>query len=67
MGKIELESVFGTKLEINIEPYEMKDENLNSHLFSFMINDKGFILKEEEMKKIYNFIKLENSKLKNPT
>lgn len=51
MEKIEIESLFGSKLQIKIGPYDQDPD-----LVTLMINESGFILQKEEIEKLYNFI-----------
>ena len=51
MEKIEIESLFGSKLQFKIGSYPQDPD-----LVMLMINESGFIMEKEEIEKLYNFI-----------
>ena len=51
MEKIDIESFFGSKLQIKIGPYPQDPE-----MVTLMINESGYIIQKEEIEKLYHFI-----------
>ncbi len=51
MEKIEIESLFGSKLQFKIGPYEE-----DSEMVTLMINESGFIIQKEEIEKLYQLL-----------
>jgi len=52
MEKIEIESLFGSKLRFKIGPYPQDPD-----LVTLMINESGYIIEKEEIEKLYDFIR----------